>query len=196
MTRRRPENSSGHDALHMIEQRLGDLASAFKRAIEDVASAAQTARSSADRMADGSDRSPIQTHFDVKIGGISVPFADDSTASDLDATTHARRPAASRREATSTDRAGKQRNDTPPKPRAPHIDILDEEDGWTVIAELPGVAIEEVAVHAENGKLVLETTGARRFVATLDVPADVIGRHPEIQFANGILEARIRRAAV
>lgn len=62
---------------------------------------------------------------------------------------------------------------------------------WIASAELPGVALDDVALRAVDGVLRLETTGARRFRGEVALPEAGRSDGMETVLRNGILEVSI-----
>lgn len=93
----------------------------------------------------------------------------------------------------------------------PALEVTEAEGEWTVRAELPGVAIEDVEVSVTGNVLTIrgekkaETTqegetyrrSERRygkFIRSLEFPADLDGRNVEARAKNGVLLVRLPKA--
>lgn len=194
MTRRDSSGPSGADAFRLIEDGLGNLASAIRRAVDEIASL----KDAAPREGETEERhqSPLRASFDLRVGGVRVSGTDaaDDVEQDPSRVRPKRKPAQTRRGPVQP--ASTMRRPAPdPEPRDPHVEVHDNEDAWTVIAELPGVAPDEIEVDTRDGKLLLRTNGARRFSAVLDVPEGLAPDAPDVRLSNGILEIRLSRKA-
>ncbi|SAH81720.1 Spore protein SP21 [Bordetella ansorpii] len=64
----------------------------------------------------------------------------------------------------------------------PPVDIIEDAKGITLIADLPGVSKEQLQIHVQAERLVIEAE------ARIDVPADVQAFHTEVE------QPRYRRA--
>jgi HSP20 family protein len=79
--------------------------------------------------------------------------------------------------------------------REPLIDIFDEDDAILLVAELPGVADDEITIDIQGDVFALETTGERRYAREVLLPAPVNPASIQRTYRNGILEVRLTRAA-
>jgi HSP20 family protein len=79
-------------------------------------------------------------------------------------------------------------------PRAPIVDVFEEECEIRVVAELPGAASADVACTLNGGTLCIATQGAARYEKTIALPAPVEPGSLQQSCHNGILEVRLRRA--
>lgn len=135
-------------------------------------------KSALDSAAERSGRSDIkpfeaQMRWRVRAGGI------DLGAEDLEA-------AAPRRQAGAAT----------PAARAMTIDVFDEIGFVLVMAELPGVKPEDVSLDVTSTAVQIHATGPRRFSGEAALPAGVDpNAKPEVHIANGMLEARLKKAA-
>jgi HSP20 family protein len=77
--------------------------------------------------------------------------------------------------------------------REPLVDVFDEDDTILVVAELPGVAEEEIRVEVEGDILSLETTGERKYAKEVLLPAPVVADPVHRAYINGILELRLKK---
>jgi HSP20 family protein len=84
-------------------------------------------------------------------------------------------------------------NDEPTLTLTPRVDVLEAEDGLTVLADLPGVRPGDVDVRFENGDLTVHGRRAngtgyfRSFRLTEQIAADKI----EAGLTNGVLTLRL-----
>lgn len=80
-----------------------------------------------------------------------------------------------------------------PQVREPLVDLFDEGDEIIVVAEMPGVQMSEIRVTLNEDVLALETTGDRRYMKELLLPAAVDPTTIQQTYRNGILELRLQR---
>jgi len=78
--------------------------------------------------------------------------------------------------------------------REPLVDVFDEEHEIVVVAELPGVAQDEINVTVEDDILRLETTGQHKYAKEILLPDAVEATDPGKTYNNGILELRLKKA--
>ena len=73
------------------------------------------------------------------------------------------------------------------------VDVFEEEQEIVVVAEIPGVAEDEVAIEINDDVLSLSTTGERKYEKEILLPAAVNAASMKKSFKNGILELRMKR---
>ncbi|MEO0918700.1 MAG: Hsp20/alpha crystallin family protein [Pseudomonadota bacterium] len=73
-------------------------------------------------------------------------------------------------------------------PRPIDFEILDDGSTWRLSADLPGVAEAELSLTGDDGELVIETTGKRRYHAVCPLPPGVTADQLAVTLRNGILE--------
>ena len=78
--------------------------------------------------------------------------------------------------------------------REPLVDIFDEGESILVVAEVPGVAEEEITVEVRDDVLSLETKGDRKYAKEVMLPSVVDGATMRKAYKNGVLEVRLRKA--
>jgi HSP20 family protein len=78
--------------------------------------------------------------------------------------------------------------------REPLVDLFDEEQEIVIVAELPGVAEDEVHIEIEDDILSLETTGERKYAKEILLPEPVDAATLQKAYKNGILELRLKKA--
>ena len=78
--------------------------------------------------------------------------------------------------------------------REPLVDVFDEDETILVVAELPGVAEEEIRIEVEGDILSLETAGERKYAKEVLLPAAVEAGPFHKAYKNGILELRLKKA--
>jgi len=77
--------------------------------------------------------------------------------------------------------------------REPLLDVFDEGDTVVLVAELPGVADEDIQVNIEGDVISLETTGERKYAKEALLPRAVHSEAFERTYRNGILELRLKK---
>jgi HSP20 family protein len=78
--------------------------------------------------------------------------------------------------------------------REPLVDVFDEGEAVLVVAELPGVAEEEIRIEVEGDILSLETAGERKYAKEVLLPAAAEAGPFHKAYKNGILELRLKKA--
>jgi len=99
-------------------------------------------------------------------------------------------------------RRGKYRQPRPPKvhisPETPAqlpVDVFDEGSRIVVLAEAPGLNLEDISVSLEGTVLLISIEAPhRRGVQRIELPCEVVGQ-PEMSLANGILSIQVRKAS-
>ena len=78
--------------------------------------------------------------------------------------------------------------------REPLVEMHEEDDKVTVIAELPGVEKEDIDVRVVDHKLVIKAKGKdRKYYKEVELPEDVKPETARAQYRNGVLEIVIER---
>jgi HSP20 family protein len=77
--------------------------------------------------------------------------------------------------------------------REPLVDLFDEQAEIIVVAELPGVAEEEIHINIQDDILSLETTGERKYAKEILLPCAVNADTLQKSYRNGILELHLRK---
>lgn len=73
--------------------------------------------------------------------------------------------------------------------REPLVDVFDEAEAVVVVAELPGVAEQDISVELSGRQLRLRSAdGERKYDKTLTLPTDVDEARRTLQYTNGILK--------
>lgn len=78
--------------------------------------------------------------------------------------------------------------------REPLVDLFDEQEEVVLVAELPGVAEEEIQIEIADDILSLETTGERKYAKEVLLPGTVEAASLRQTYRNGILELRLKKA--
>ncbi len=80
---------------------------------------------------------------------------------------------------------------------APAVDIYENDVGYLVLADLPGVGIEGVDIRYEEGELSLvgrRDEGSRDYRRVFKIPEDVDAEAIDAALDNGVLELRLPKA--
>jgi len=75
--------------------------------------------------------------------------------------------------------------------RTPLVDVIEEEGRFLVIAELPGIAENEIDTQIKDEMLIINTTGERRFSHSVSLPSHIDPSAVSSKLRNGILEITI-----
>lgn len=83
----------------------------------------------------------------------------------------------------------------PPEVVEPSLDLFDEPQGVVVVADVPGVELEDLDIRMEDNLLSISTRPAARRAYRKDLPleADVDTGSLEASCRNGVLEIRLRK---
>lgn len=95
-------------------------------------------------------------------------------------------PARNRAGASSTE---------PAEVAEPPVDVFVEGEQVTVVADIPGVSMDDLEVSVEGDKLILSTkaTARRRYRKEVALGTPVRADSLEVSIRNGVLEARIKK---
>lgn len=78
--------------------------------------------------------------------------------------------------------------------REPLVDVLEEDDKLKVIAELPGVAREEIRLYVTESTLTIDVdTPEHRYHKELELPAEVDESSARSTYTNGVLETVLNK---
>lgn len=82
--------------------------------------------------------------------------------------------------------------------REPLVDVIEEDDGILVVAELPGIATEQLTWTVSGDVLSLAAEapgGARAYQKEILLPVTCTAEGARLGGTNGVIELRLRRAA-
>ncbi|MDI6885298.1 MAG: Hsp20/alpha crystallin family protein [archaeon] len=77
--------------------------------------------------------------------------------------------------------------------REPLVDVIDQEDAYEVIAELPGVEKKDIRLHATADMLEIKTKNERRFFKEIPFKTPVKPETAIARYKNGVLSVRIQK---
>jgi HSP20 family molecular chaperone IbpA len=78
----------------------------------------------------------------------------------------------------------------------PLIDILQEKDWITIVAELAGFDKETLKINVTNQKLIISARSKdRKYYKSLNLPKVVIPNNVHTKYKNGVLEIKLKKAA-
>lgn len=77
--------------------------------------------------------------------------------------------------------------------REPLVDVFDEGQEIVIVAELPGVAEEEIRVEIKEDILSLQTAGERKYAKEVLLPPEADVKSLRKTYRNGILELRLKK---
>jgi len=76
----------------------------------------------------------------------------------------------------------------------PLVDVLENGEIITVVAQLPGFKREEINVHVKGSRLIISaSTMDKRYYKNLKLPAEVETKPIYNSYKNGVLELRFRK---
>ena len=83
----------------------------------------------------------------------------------------------------------------PPEAVEPTVDVFDEGDGVTVIADVPGISLDDLELKVEGSRFFLSTrpTARRRFRKELHLETELEPTSLQATCNNGVLEVRLRK---
>jgi len=77
--------------------------------------------------------------------------------------------------------------------REPLIDVIDQNDAYEVVAELPGVEKEDLRLHATENSLEIKTEGGTKFFRVLTFETPVKPETAKATYKNGVLSVRLKK---
>ena len=80
---------------------------------------------------------------------------------------------------------------------APAVDIYENDGGYLVLADLPGVGVDGIDIRYEEGELSLvgrREESARDYRRVFRIPEDVDAERIDAALDNGVLELRLPKA--
>ncbi|AEM39350.1 Heat shock protein Hsp20 [Pyrolobus fumarii 1A] len=77
--------------------------------------------------------------------------------------------------------------------REPLVDVFEDEDKITVIAELPGVDKDKIKVRIKDNKLIIRASNGQKYYKEVELPAKVKPETAKARYKNGVLEVVIEK---
>jgi len=77
--------------------------------------------------------------------------------------------------------------------REPLTDVIDQNDAYEVVAELPGVDKEDLRLHATDGTLEIKTEGGTKFFNVVTFETPVKPETAKATYKNGVLSVTIKK---
>jgi len=78
--------------------------------------------------------------------------------------------------------------------REPLVDVFDEGETVLVVAELPGVAEDEITIDVKDDVLTFETAGEKKYSKEVVLPCPVDAATMKKAHKNGVLELRLKKS--
>lgn len=174
MARAPKDGPTGREAIEEIDRRLGGLLGGLTEGLAKLADAAEQAQaaSGAREATIDTGKGPMRVRagYSVRVGGLG---GRSETAVDT-----GRDPA----EPVSTPEA------EAPAPAEPVVDVFEGPEGWSLTADMPGVAEADLRVAVAEGRVTVETTGVRRYRVETEAPGWLSADALETRLVNGVLE--------
>ena len=77
--------------------------------------------------------------------------------------------------------------------REPLIDVIDQNDAYEVVAELPGVEKKDLRLHATDDTLEIKTEGGTKFFRVVTFETPVKPETAKATYKNGVLSVRLKK---
>ncbi len=78
--------------------------------------------------------------------------------------------------------------------REPLVDVFEDEDKVTIVAELPGVDKDKIKVRIKDNKLIIRASNeGHKYYKEIELPAKVKPETAKAKFKNGVLEITIEK---
>lgn len=78
--------------------------------------------------------------------------------------------------------------------REPLVDVIEDEDQVTVVAELPGVDKNDIKVRATEETLIISAKGLdKKYYKEIPLPAKVRPETAKASYKNGVLEVKLEK---
>lgn len=120
----------------------------------------------------------LKDAFEGKLGVFREPFIYGFTTRSREARVDGARPVIEGQELDARD---------------PLADVILSESAIFITAELPGVQEDQIRLAADEGRLIIEANGDRRFYSGIELPADADRDTLKYTFRHGVLDIVIAR---
>ncbi len=78
--------------------------------------------------------------------------------------------------------------------REPLVDVLEDDDYVTIVAELPGVDKEKIKIRATEDKVIIRASNAeRKYYKEVELPVKVKPETAKATYRNGVLEIKLEK---
>ncbi len=179
MARTPKDGPKGREAIEEIDRRLGGLLGPLTEGLSKIVEAAEKAQeaSGAREMTVDAGKGPMRVRagYSVRVGGLGG-------AGGVSGERDPAEPVSAGRAAEGAARAPR------PTPIEPIVDVFDGPEGWSLTADMPGVGLDDLTVSAGNGRVTVETAGARRYRIETEAPDWVTAGALARRLTNGVLE--------
>ncbi|MDP2726547.1 MAG: Hsp20/alpha crystallin family protein [Dehalococcoidia bacterium] len=93
-------------------------------------------------------------------------------------------------------RAKPQKEAEPQEVSEPSLDIFQEPEGVTIVADVPGISQEDLDIHIEGQELSISTrpSARRAYKKTVPLDTEVDPQSLQASCRNGVLEIRLKKA--
>jgi HSP20 family molecular chaperone IbpA len=177
----RNKNNFG-TAAQEIEQGLGSLFSALSDAIEDVASKLDDGNSGAVArdITLSTDKGPMRLSAAARFRVGGLPQGGSRTSPE---------PVNKKRATSGSDQ---------PSPRTHMLsyDVFEDDNGWVLTADIPGVSAQELTFKPADKSLQIETSGKRLYVGKVDLNESFDFERIQSRLHNGVLTVHIPKGEV
>ncbi|MEM2203870.1 MAG: archaeal heat shock protein Hsp20 [Sulfolobales archaeon] len=75
----------------------------------------------------------------------------------------------------------------------PLVDIYEDADMVTVVAEMPGVEKDKIKVRAVDRKLIIEAKNGKKYYKEVELPTEVDMDSAKASYKNGVLEVKLKK---
>ncbi len=80
--------------------------------------------------------------------------------------------------------------------REPLVDVIEQENSYEVVAELPGVEKENINLHATENSLEIRAENDRKYYKEVKFDSEIIPESAEASYKNGILSVKLKKKEV
>ncbi|MEM9425091.1 MAG: Hsp20/alpha crystallin family protein [Pseudomonadota bacterium] len=182
MTRKKSPQKPTGNVLDELTLGLSNLLDTFNDTLSDVSQRLENGQSG-----------EVRRNFDLQTSngpvraeaGIKVKFADVGQTEFVEPKSSS---VGQRSQGGMRQSSGPSGSASGKKLRSIEFEVLEDPDCWRLVADIPGAEKQDVTMHAENGELVIETTGTRRFRGRCTLPDGLTPSDLEVTLRNGILE--------
>lgn len=77
--------------------------------------------------------------------------------------------------------------------REPLIDVMEQKDGYEVVAEMPGVEKEDLKLHAAEKSLEIKAMGEKKYYKEVPFDVAIIPESAKATYKNGVLSVKVKK---